>query len=502
MNFLKKRLTPRKDAPITCEISSLSLEPMNMSQLKSSRSSSASLATTMSGEAEGEVAPTTPKSSRTRVSAEDIDNGMCCSSPNNRSMGSGSFSSLGSVSSFIPSPVRKRSTVTTTKVTTSPPKEQRHQKQSPPKEQRNQKQTRILPSMSAAVVSTAATSTPVVFTRRMSSFLRVADLQMDETMSLHSDSAHGSNTENVNVNTFSGTIHPNFHHVAVNPPPGMKEEPLERWVVLDDGAGLPAPIASFAVAALAKIGLQSALDKQMWTAGDAKTKSLEAVPGGWHKCTWNADGCVDAESSRSISRESVLVWTGNFQHGHYGSQLPAVRTAGFIQMSATALTELLVDSSRCTEYNKLSVGRTDLLVLQEKMSKLGHFGGITKVMKSESRPPMLRKTLQFISILHATELPDGSGYLIVSRAVTTPEELKPQLSHVLKSEILMGVNIIKRVEGDDNRCLLVTVNHIRSPMVPMMIAKRIGLQAAVNFIQDLRACAAAAAAAATATVQE
>jgi hypothetical protein len=39
-------------------------------------------------------------------------------------------------------------------------------------------------------------------------------------------------------------------------------------------------------------------------------------------------------------------------------------------------------------------------------------------------------------------------------------------------------------------------------MVPMMIAKRIGLQAAVNFIQDLRACAAAAAATATASCMD
>jgi hypothetical protein len=406
-------------------------------------------------------------------------------------MGSGSFSSLGSVSCFIPSPVRKRVTVASTTLTTTTSKEHRQTQQTP-----------IFPSIGTTAVEVevvADASTPVVFTRRLSSFLRVADLEMDLTMSLHSASIEGILSENSNDTAEAGAvdiIHPNFHHVAVNPPPGMTEEPLERWVALDDGAGLPAPIAPFAVAALAKIGLQSALDRQMWTAGDAKTKSLEAVPSGWHECTWKAGGCVEKISNSRA--DAVLVWTGNFQHGHYGSQLPAVRTAGFIQMSAAALTELLVDSARCAEYNKLSVGRTDILVLQEKMNKLGPFGGITKVMKSESRPPLLRKTLQFISILHATELLDGSGYLIVSRAVTTPEELKPKLSHVLKSEILMGVNIIKRVEGDDNRCLIVTVNHIRSPMVPMMIAKRLGLQAAVNFIQDLRACAAAA----TATVHE
>jgi hypothetical protein len=54
----------------------------------------------------------------------------------------------------------------------------------------------------------------------------------------------------------------------------------------------------------------------------------------------------------------------------------------------------------------------------------------------------------------------------------------------------MGINIIKRVKDDDTRCLFISVNHISSPMVPLMIAKRIGLQAATSFIHDLRACCA------------
>jgi hypothetical protein len=129
-----------------------------------------------------------------------------------------------------------------------------------------------------------------------------------------------------------------------------------------------------------------------------------------------------------------------------------------------------------------------LVTFQDNMDSEGPFGrSITKVMRSESKPPMIRKTLVFVSLLHAKELEDGSGYLIVTRAVHTPEAKGP--ANVMKSEILMGVNLIRKIEGaEDSRCLMTNINHIRSPMIPMMIAKRLGLSAAVSFLHDVRAC--------------
>jgi hypothetical protein len=148
--------------------------------------------------------------------------------------------------------------------------------------------------------------------------------------------------------------------------------------------------------------------------------------------------------------------------------------------------ELLVDSDRVKEYNKLSLGRTDLQVFQNDMLVEGPFGkSITKILRSESKPPMLRKTLVFVSLLHAKELIDGSGYLIVTRAVHHPNEQDGGNS--IQSEILIGVNLIRKVQGSENQCLMINVNHIRSPMVPMMIAKRIGVAAAVGFFNDIRA---------------
>jgi len=238
----------------------------------------------------------------------------------------------------------------------------------------------------------------------------------------------------------------------------------------------------------------------MWTPADRATQKLlsqqQPPDSEWGSCVWQGVGPVSPP--RGKHADDVLVWSGQFKHGLYGSELPAVRAAGVVDMPPEDLLELLVDSARVKEYNKLSLGRTDDLVLQAGYGDdSGPFGGVTKIMTSRSRPPLLRKTLQFTSILHAREMPDGSGYKIVTRAVTTggpPSSSSSSssslevASDVLTSEILMGVTVIKRIQGEAGKCLVTTVNHIRSPMLPMVIAKRIGLQAAVSFVHDLRAC--------------
>jgi hypothetical protein len=38
----------------------------------------------------------------------------------------------------------------------------------------------------------------------------------------------------------------------------------------------------------------------------------------------------------------------------------------------------------------------------------------------------------------------------------------------------------------DQRTMVITVNHIYSPLIPMMLAKRIGVQAAANFLLELK----------------
>ena len=156
-------------------------------------------------------------------------------------------------------------------------------------------------------------------------------------------------------------------------------------------------------------------------------------------------------------------------------------------MGAKKLFDLLMDSNRVKEYNKFSVGRTDLLLLQDNLLEDGHFGrSITKVVQSETKPPIFRKVVRFVTLMHGKELDDGNGYLIVSRAVTKGGD--DTKSQILPCEILLGVNIIRRVQGDENRCLMTNVNHNHtgSSAVPVMITKKLGLAAASSFITDIR----------------
>lgn len=313
---------------------------------------------------------------------------------------------------------------------------------------------------------------PIAFKRANSSFIRVADLEIDE-FTVGSDSADSEES------------FPNFHHVAVDPPPGVETDPKEKWVVLDDGGGKHSPIAPTAVKALARSGIITSFDKDMWTADSKTNKLLKQYPA-WNAAAWQNCGPIVLPNKGTFNEKEILVWSGTFKHGHYGSELPAIRSVAIINMNPKILTELLLDSSRVKEYNKLCAGRTDILSLQSEMDD-GSFGGVTKILKTITKPPMMRKNLHFTSLMHARELEDGSGYTIVTRAVTLPEE-KEDGSNAVKSEILLGATIIRSIDGDDNRCLFVSINHLRCPMVPLMIAKRIGLQAAVGFIQDLRRC--------------
>ena len=46
-----------------------------------------------------------------------------------------------------------------------------------------------------------------------------------------------------------------------------------------------------------------------------------------------------------------------------------------------------------------------------------------------------------------------------------------------------------------NKCVMTNVNHMRSPKIPMMIAKKIGTNAAIGYLNDFRGAAETLAAA-------
>jgi hypothetical protein len=317
------------------------------------------------------------------------------------------------------------------------------------------------------VTSTAAQSPPAdnkLFARHSSSFLRVADLSM-ACQNVRQVVCHTSNI-------------PNFHHSSISPPPGVIEDTDETWVALDDGNGRHAPIAPSAVQALAGAGVSIALDGTMWIADPKTTKLMGRGSVDDDSLRWSCSTFEHGPATLGTGDGSseVLVWSGKCHHNFYGSEIPLVRAAAIINMSAADLLGLLLDSDRVKEYNAMSQGRTDLKVLQETLLvpdvnrpsavTPGLFGGVTKITQSESRPPMIRRTLQFTSLLHGRHTPCGS-YVLVSRAVSHSNAKPPMSGSVLISEILLGVNFIRPCLDHPDRCLLISVNHVRSPMVPM-----------------------------------
>ena len=305
-----------------------------------------------------------------------------------------------------------------------------------------------------------------------STFLRVTDL--DVTM--FKDATSSSRTES--------TIHTSSDDSSSS----LDEE---LWIVLDHEQDA-APLAVQALVQSARhVTLQN---PDLWTPVHAKQHQQAS----WGACSWESlatdETWKHCYKQTDTADNQALVWTGTLPYIGYGSDLPAVRAAGLVDMPPRDLLDLLADSSRVHEYNHMSLGRQDVVVLQEQFTG-GSFQGITKIVKSESRV-WRNKTLQFTSLLHARELEPHSNttsmdttnktrdYLFVPRAV----QGGGSSTSAFASEILLGVNVIRTIPGDDQRCMLISVNHIKSP-IPMMIAKRIGLQAATNFIRDVQTLA-------------
>ena len=277
------------------------------------------------------------------------------------------------------------------------------------------------------------------------------------------------------------------HKPSSTPPLSSIEfDENESWVALDNGKGM-APLAEAAIQALVKTGLDASMEKAMWTANAPTAKLLKAG-------LWDSMIFMSCDEGRPVTvphargskdANDVLVWTGEWGHKHYGHDIPAVRCEAVVNLSPRALVDLLVDSTRVKEYNKMSVGRDDILTLRNEATR------VTKIIVGRSKPPMLGKTLVLKSLLHMEELPGGgerSGYVIVSRAISLADDVDaPVDPKILYSEMLMGMNIIRAIEGEPGRCVLINLNHLRSPMIPVMLAKRLALGAAVNFINDIRA---------------
>jgi hypothetical protein len=188
----------------------------------------------------------------------------------------------------------------------------------------------------------------------------------------------------------------------------------------------------------------------------------------------------------------VLTWTGGVPHQGFGHDWPVVKARGIVKTHPRNLLTFLLDSSQIKKYNKMSQGRSDLLVMQEGVettaaeSEYG-FAGAAKIMRSLNKPRMLPKTIEMLSLWYTRVLEDSpDAYMIVNRSVWENDSATPQKSsNLLRSEMLLGVMLLRPCMGVE-ACELTTITHVYSPGVPEMLAKRMAPGSAAGLIREIQ----------------
>lgn len=80
------------------------------------------------------------------------------------------------------------------------------------------------------------------------------------------------------------------------------------------------------------------------------------------------------------------------------------------------------------------------------------------------------------------------GYIMVSRAVPGEDNNnnEGQDNDSLRSEILMGANLLRCIPDKNDSTDLTCVTHVMSPLVHPMIAGKVGMKGAIDFFNDIR----------------
>lgn len=281
--------------------------------------------------------------------------------------------------------------------------------------------------------------------RGSSSFMRAGDLNICRSLALPPDLVHD-----------------------VGLP--VDEGANELWIALDGERS--AEVVPLVVKEMARFSIELIDDCDLWKP-DKKT-----------------DKILKKDDSWVTNDKDVLLWSGKFSHGGYGSEIPCVKSRGLVNMRPHDLAEVLMDSSRVQSYNKMSQGRTDELILQTSIDTAdGPYGrGETKTIRSTNKPPLVRTALEFVSLLHGRKLDaengEGNGYIVVGRSISRTEDSNKVKT--VRNEILLNVHLLLEVEASESQTEMININHLKSSMVPMLVAKKVGLSSAVTFINDIR----------------
>ena len=307
----------------------------------------------------------------------------------------------------------------------------------------------------------AATAPAIPTSASCSSFMRVHDLEIDtpemESASVSSSTSNSLPSPNANDFVF-------FDHNVIN-----------------------------ILTKLSKLGFEVATDETKrfeptrdterllarYESKDLKDNSLQD----WPIKTWHA-----------VHGKDVLIWTGGVNHDGFGSDWPVCKARAIVQAPSRVLLDYLMDNSKVKEYNSMSQGRKDVLVIQDDVDMLASesrygFSGHCRIVKTLNKPRLLPTTIEMISLNYTQPLEIApNSYMMVQRSVFEDDsgEHKGSNKNTIRSEMLLGVVLIRPADPDDNTCELTNVTHVYSPGVPEMLAKRVAPSQASSMVQAIQ----------------
>jgi hypothetical protein len=244
---------------------------------------------------------------------------------------------------------------------------------------------------------------------------------------------------------------------------------------------------------LCKLGYRIAIDESNRFTPTKDTERTLAK----YKTTTFVDNNVDdwpIPSWKPVHGTDILVWTGDIGHKGFGCDWPVVKARCLVETSPRSLIEFMMDSSRIKEYNKMSLGREDLVRIQEgldtseKESPYG-FAGDCKIVRALNKPRMIPKTIETLSLTYSKPLATSPGaYMTVSRSIFEDGsgEHKSPSANTIRSEMLLGVTIYRPANADHSVTEITNVTHVFSPGVPEMLARRVAPSSAYNMMKDIQ----------------
>ena len=161
--------------------------------------------------------------------------------------------------------------------------------------------------------------------------------------------------------------------------------------------------------------------------------------------------------------------------------------------------------------------------------------GEAKIVRNVTKPPLSKKLMEFVTLMYARRLKYEDGitagylgggvtsendddnaanngsYIVFTRAVSggrwgtgsgntggssdgvkargggSGDGATNEEEEMIRSEILLGVNLLRSIPGEPDKTEVTSVTHVYSPSVPTMLAGTVGVKGAVDFIKDIRA---------------